>query len=547
MRVKAFAEAVGLPVIASIPRSEDFAAAEKNGCTLIEFNPDSGPVEIFSQLADYVERLAAGSAELHPALPLEDREMEAMVLGKNSHSDARHYSLGAAGFRRKPSAASQPLGNNNVFLTKSMKHRQPLKGCSFAGAVTATSQVTDALTIAHGPRSCSHIVSHFLTSTSLSASSRYGTPLPADQHSIMLSTDMGERSFIFGGTDELRSSLEAALNSGWDTVFIVTTCPPGLIGDDTGHLICEMKRRYPGKIIIPIPVDGNIAGDFAQGLVEGYRKALELVDDSVLPEDGWVNIVGEKVLSANAGFNYAIIMELLEKIGLKVNCRLLSRTTTGEIVNFRRAQLNLLARSDDSGKVLQDYLESELGSDFFGLPFPVGFRETAEWLELLAERFSAEDAARELINSQRSIYNLEISRIRPSLKGKKVLISSFSPDVDWLLETAFDFGMHVIKVGLAVSPDSVDFRSRYVGLLPPLEYDYGADKRERDIVRLAPDLVLSNYMPLKQDEGVYHDSIPISPDVGFMSGLVMAQRWNRILRLPAVEGWKYDGGDNNDT
>jgi nitrogenase molybdenum-iron protein alpha/beta subunit len=160
---------------------------------------------------------------------------------------------------------------------------------------------------------------------------------------------------------------------------------------------------------------------------------------------------------------------------------------------------------------------------------------------LLAERFSAEDAAAELIGMQRQIYNHEISRIRPLLKGKRVIISSFSPNVDWLLETAFDLGMHVIKVGLAVSPETVDFRTRYVGMLS-LEYDYGADDREQDIVDLAPDLVLSNYMTPSQAEGFYQDSIPITPDVGFMSGLVMAQRWSRLFRLPVIEGWKNDGG-----
>lgn len=540
MRVKAFAGAVGLPVVVSIPRSKDFEDAERNGSTLMEINPDSDCAEIFSGLAGYVERIADGSAKLYPACPLEDHEMESMILGRETSPGADRYYRKAGIPYGSSSPASVSSCKRNLFLTKSMQHKQPLKGCSFAGAVTATSQVTDALTIVHGPRSCSHIVSHFLTSTSLSSRSRYGTPLP-DKQPVLLSTDMGEKAFIFGGKAELMSSLENALMSGWKNIFVVSTCPAGLIGDDIGRIVNEMKHKYPGTRIIPVPVDGNIAGDFSQGLVEGYRKVLEIVDTSVRPEDGWVNIVGEKVLSSNVGANYELISDLLGKMGLKVNCRLLSSTSADDVVHFKRGQLTLLAHGEDSGKVLQEYLENEFGTEFFGLPFPVGFRETAEWVELLAERFSAEDAATELIGMQRKIYNHEISRIRPLLKGKQVIISSFSPNVDWLLETAFDLGMHVIKVGLAVSPETVDFRTRYVGMLS-LEYDYGADNRERDIVDMAPDLVLSNYMTPTQAEDVYQDSIPMTPDVGFMSGLVMAQRWSRLFRLPVIEGWKNDGG-----
>jgi nitrogenase molybdenum-iron protein alpha/beta subunit len=545
IRVRAFADAVGLPVVVTIPRSEDFASAEKEGCTLAELSLDCALLDIFKDLAHHVESLAAGSAQLYPALPLEDDRLEVVVLGKTRRS-FKTRSHASPSFQKERTRDEFPFADKgNMFLTKSMKHKQPLRGCSFAGAVTATSHVYNALTIAHGPRSCAHIVSHFLTSTSLSARSRYGTPLQTSMYDLPVPTDMGEKAFIFGGADELRHTMELAVNRGYKTIFVVSTCPPGLIGDDIDRIAGDMKQCYTDTRFVTVPVDGNIAGDFAQGLVEGYRKVLELADNSVKVKERTVNIIGEKVLSSNAGYNYDTIKKLLDEIGLQVNCRFLYHAGVEDIASICRAEFNLLAHNDESGKVLKEYLQSELGCEFLGLPFPIGFRESAEWLELLAERFCMEDKAREMIRVRKELYDSEISKLRPALRGKRLLISSFNPDIDWVIETALDLGMHVLKVGLAFSPETIDFRSRYIGMLP-VDFDYDFKKRDRDITELAPDLILSNYPPLIHKAHAHHDSIPISPDVGFNTGLVMARRWDTLLKLPVAEGWRIDGDDTHD-
>jgi nitrogenase iron protein len=533
-RVGIFADAVGLPIVASLPRSEYFAIAEKEGCTLAELYPDSEPAHIFSLLADYVEKLSAGPVAPFPASPLNDRKLEELVLGRKNPPTRSPVSRPGAGMKRPWDRPGKKQG----FYTKSIRNKQPLQGCSFAGAVTVTSQVRDALTIAHGPRSCSHIASHFLDRTLLNAATRYGSPVSGVPESPILPTDMGDTEFIFGGERELISAIEAAAVSGWETVFIVTACPAGLIGDDPGRVISQIKGRHPGLRIIPVPVDGNLAGDFAQGLVEGCRKVLALADPSVEKECGTVNIVGEKTLSDNLESNYEIIRSLLEGIGLSVNCRFIVDTTSESIAGFKKAELNLPAYADESGTVLKALLEAEQGVEFFSLPFPVGFRESARWLEALAAISGKEQDAAAIIGEEKAFYEAEIAKLRIFLEGKRVLLSAFTPNLDWILDTIFDTGMEVVKTGLAFSPETADFNTRYTGRFP-VEYDYTAEKRLEDIKELTPDLVLSNYPPVIPLYDVHHDAIPFSPDVGFRTGLIMAHRWSRFLRLPVVEGWKY--------
>lgn len=546
-KVRAFADAVGLPVVTSIPRDELFAEAEKEGCTVIQGYPMSVPSFLFKQLADHVEKVSNEDISLFKANPLSNEEMEKIVLGRVHSFKQNKNNLAAS---QKPLHFEIPekkqkslVNKKNHFLTKNVKNKKPLQGCSFAGAVTVTSRITDALTIVHGPGSCAHIASHFLNNSLLNASSRYGIVPSESEGKNLVSTEMGEKSFIFGGVDKLAMCIEEACMKGWNTIFVVTTCPSGLIGDDVEQAALRVKQKFPETDILPIEVDGNLAGDFSQGIVEAYKIISNMIDPVIKENEdkSLVNIVGEKTLSGNLNSNYGIIKELLGSIGVEVNCRFVSTTTVDEIRKFKRASLNILAHNDDSGTVLKRLLESNAGVEFFGLPFPIGFNETAEWLDLLADRFDTEIRSEELIACHKNLYFSEIESLRLILKGKRVIISSFSLNLDWIIDTIIDLGMELVKVGLIASSYD-DFRSKYIGILP-LEYDYTTEKRQKDIEALNPDLVLSNYPPMMTKNGVHHDAIPISPDVGFYSGLVMARRWGTLMRLPVLEGWKLDGVD----
>ncbi len=534
-RVKAFSKAVDLPIIASIPRSEYFSLAEKQGGTLSELYPASKPALIFKVLADYVEKLSRDETISYMASPLTDIEMERLVLGRKEISRPSPFQQ----YKKRPGLKTPGIKKEHkkTYYTRAIKNKQPLQGCSFAGAVTVTSQLTDCMTIAHGPRSCSHIVSDFLNKTLMNASFRYGAT--GTHEPSLLPTDMDDSAFIFGGSDKLRDALKSAINNGWKNLIVVTTCPAGLIGDNIENVINETKKEHPATSIFYLPMDGNLAGDFSQGLIESYKKILDIVDDSVKEEENLVNIVGEKILSNNLETNHLIIEDLLTKIGISVNCRYLANTKSEDVKNFRKAKINLLAHEDGSGTLIRDMLESKLSMKFFEHPYPSGFNETARWLKDLAVLFNKEKEALKIIEIEEQRYKAEIAKLRPHLQGKTVLISTFSVNLDWIIDTIIDAGMQVEKIGLAVSPKIAEFSSHYKETIP-VQYDYTSEQRIEDIKKLGPDLVLSNYPPIIPSHPVHHDAIPFSPEVGFYTGLIMAQKWSRLLRLPVIEGWKLE-------
>lgn len=541
--ISEFAKAVKLPIVASIPRSDLFAKAEKEGGTLMQLYPDADITSIFKGLAEHVLGLCCGITPLFPAFPLTESEMESIVLGRNIAEKLCSYTHAP---RKEQSRFRSPATTGTTgkhFLTKGVKNKEPLHGCALAGAVTSAVNVTDAVTIVHGPRSCAHILSNFLQSSSLKEKVRYGVLMPDNRQNMLLPTDMSEETFIFGGIEELRQCVENAISDGWNTIFIATTCPAGLIGDDVELVISCIKMDYPDVKILPLLVDGNLEGDFAQGLIEGYRKVAELVDISISPEKGWVNIIGEKSLSDGEGANFLIIENLLSQLGLKVNCRFLNMTNLEKIREFKKAQFNILAHDDDSNLVLRDFLIDRFDVAFFEYPFPIGFRETAAWLKALKQYSDSKVDIEPLIEVEKLKYETEIKKYRPFLRNKKLLVNSYSRRIDWILDVAFDLGMEVVKVGMLKSSTDDIIRSRYAGLFE-VEYDYDSEKRQKDIRELCPDLVLSNYPPAFATEGVHHDSIPLVPEVGFDISIKLAKRWGQFIRLPATEGWKYDGGES---
>ena len=425
--------------------------------------------------------------------------------------------------------------------------KAPLYGCAFAGAVTATFQVNGALTVLHGPRSCAHIISDALASSFLRSGSFKKTGVKGLEEQALpglLSVDMEEEDIIFGGLEKLSCRMEDALASGWKLLFVVSTCPSGIIGDDIEKAVLNMKRLYPEARIFSIPVDGNLTGDFSYGFFEGCKKVAELIDPAVGQEEGLVNIIGERNFSPRDEENFRTIGKLLEGLGLRVNCRFLSRADLSSIRNFKKARLNLLAYNSLENRMLRDYLSEHFGLDFFEHPFPVGFRDSSQWVKALAKSLTLEHDPRPFLESREQMYRAELRKYSPYLEGKKVLVVSYSQDIGWILDTIRDLGMELVTVGIRASSFGKDKQLDPFPEDIPLVNNYTDLQRAEDIKCLKPDLVLSGYVPLIPEEGVHCDTIPFSPKVGFMSGLELAKRWNTLLRLPVVEGWKYDGGED---
>ncbi len=558
--VEGFARNVDLPVKLVVPRSERFRWAEMVEKTLVAAFPDSFEAGVFFGLArDVLE-----NKTVYPARFLDEDSLERLIIqdksplsggpgadrGSPGSPDSNGQGQGPClddpcesldGVKLPTKPFIFPRGKSTVFLSKSMLSREPLHGCAFAGALATTTQIKDSITVVHGPRSCTHIAGQAIVSAGFRLFNQKGILLENQVAPAVVSSDMDESMVIYGGRDRLIKTLEQAMERGPRAVFLVTTCPSGVIGDDPVAAVNEIRNRYPDVPVIPITSDGNLRGDYMQGVLNACMEgAGALVDITVTPDPHCVNILAEKNIAFNAESNFNTIVDLLGGMGIHVNCRFVRNTSVTQLNHFLKAPLNLAAYTDYLGRLMADFIEERLGVPTASLPFPVGFTETAAWVREIAAFFGEQAAGEKLIRDYQEQYKAMIKEDKPALGGRRLMIITYVHNVDWIVETAFDLDMVVVKVCiLDYSQDNL-FITRYPGRFE-VETDYDPARRNTDVTQLKPDLLLGNYTPGNLPLSLHVDVIPMCPDVGFYGGITFAHRWATLIKAPVVEGWKHDG------
>lgn len=536
-RVKRFAEAVNLPVCARIPRSDEFAISEKSNMTLAEKFKESRITHTFNYLA---QKIIAGCT-LYESKPLSDEMLEHVVLGteKASFQDTRvsTFSITPAGDKGFEKADSTDVTSPNRYLSKSIICSEPLHGCAFNGATTMSIHIKDAVVLVHSPKSCAYISYQTISSPGRRGLFERGSLLPVSISPNLECTNMSEAEMIFGGTEVLTRKVKEIKQKKPKAIIIISSCPAGIIGDDINSVEYLQEDDMP---IITIKADGNMSGDYLQGMLMCYTALAERIikkDTAVVPYT--VNIVFEKVVAKNTDSNFKVIEKFLSDMGISVNCRFLCETTYDRLENFLSAPLNILAYNDYTGKILEDFFIRKYNCRFLNEPFPIGFEETKKWLKSVGEFFGKKDEAIKIINCNEKLYIRKIEKLKPILAGKRLLIITYNHSLDWILKTVLDIGIEIVKIGILNFSQDSGFRSN-LGISFNLEENYSRENREPDIKKYRPDIVLSNY-EFSSEYGTYiSDTIPMCPDAGFYSGLNLAARWAKLIKLNLRGEWKND-------
>jgi len=538
-RVRRFAAAVGLPIVAAFPRSHLFHAAERCGRTIAQVFPESDLADLFRALAAYV----SNSPPCLPAQPLSPEAFEDLLLESRPRTTGKRSQklpTAAAVHRTAQVLPAALVAPPRRYCSKSVQAREVLHGCAFNGATHTVMQIRDSAVVVHGPRSCAFLSSLGLASSARRSSERRGAAAPRGLVPSLYCSDMDERMVIFGGNASLEAVLRCATQDHPAALVVVTTCAAGIIGDDPRLPLAAVKGDLGPTPILLVPADGDITGDYSQGILDAMiTVARELIDPHAPPDPEAVNIVAEKNLANNTEDNYRIIHHLLGALGLRVNCRFIRNCSTAQVSGFLRGRLNLLAYDDCCGRSVREYLSHHYRAPFLDLPFPNGFEATASWLREVAARFGKTSRAEMLISRHADGYQRTIAHLKPALQGKRLFIVAQNHRLDWIFRTAMDLDMEIVKVGILESAWDDTFVTRYQGSFP-LVWPYQREEREDDMHTLKPDLTLISYPWRSMPDGFRFDTLPMCPDVGFEAGLALAQRWQRLMRLPPREGWRHD-------
>ncbi|MDA2929947.1 AAA family ATPase [Acidobacteria bacterium AH-259-O06] len=551
-----FAGRVGSRMVEFFPRDELFRQCELKSQTVMEYAPDSEVADLFRGLADTIPQIPTVTPD-----PLSEERLENLLVGFYQQRKPTATQARVAGIERKRGRSSldeKQEGDDSrnpgddpdfeayfkkpkpsagsAYLSKSVRNKEPFHSCALQGAFNVTSQVLDAISVMHSSINCSHIGFHAMLSVSklhrLQKNSRSAS-VPQ-----LFSSNMGETEMVFGGEKllgqsitKLKSLLEPA------AVFLINSCPAAIIGDDP----VKVARLHASNDcpVVAVKADGVNEGDYAQGMLNAYMALAEaLIDNQVEPKKNQVNLVGEKNASTVVEENYSCILELLTALELEVNCRFVRQTSAGQIGEFHRAPFSLLVETDDTARTLQKFLQDQFSVNFIAAAPPIGLTQTQRWIEQIAHTYGKQRQAERVIGAISSQYERSLAELKTVLKNKRVLIFTYLQELDWLLETLADLEMSVEKLCLYNSCVKESFSSRLGEIA--VETDYPGCRRDQDIEQYRPDLVLSNYLPPRMIEGITYSVIPLCPKLGWSAGIDHAHVWARNIRIPFVEGWRYD-------
>jgi len=267
--------------------------------------------------------------------------------------------------------------------------------------------------------------------------------------------------------------------------------------------------------------------------------ARAFVRKDIEPDNKYVNIIAEKIVLTGTEENFRTMERYLKSMGLRINCRFLYDTDTYKLRNLKRGGINIPAYGDYAGRMLGDFLHREYGMHMFEKPFPVGFDSTCDWLRTLGRSLGKEARVEEIISAEREKYVRKINEIMPVLKGKKLMVITYNHELDWILKTADDAGMEIVKIGILNFSQDEGFRTN-LSLKCPVEENYDKTKRMSDIDKYKPDVLLTNYASSVAEKVAVADTIPMCPYVGFESGIEMLKRWAELLRLDRKGEWNDD-------
>jgi nitrogenase molybdenum-iron protein alpha/beta subunit len=224
---------------------------------------------------------------------------------------------------------------------------------------------------------------------------------------LTLCTKLCEDEIVHGGERELAQTILEAGDSGVPVMFVLTSCGPEIVGDDIAA-VCEDLRPEVRFELVPVQSAG-FKGD--QNL--GTDLALEAILTHLVPDDGphtgrhrGGDDAGRSVVliapQANANPTWmgdlAWAKEVLAELGATVVATLSHDTSLEELQRIPHAAACILL-SHDAGQGAADLLADRYGIEQWcqGLPLPLGFTNTRNWVLELGRRLDAEALARAFI------------------------------------------------------------------------------------------------------------------------------------------------------
>ncbi len=307
--------------------------------------------------------------------------------------------------------------------------------CKFQTAATVISGINNVVPIVHGPRGCTYSIRGLRVA---------GCQYRGRPYEPTVCTALNESHVVFGGEGKLaRAILEVDQKYCPDLIVVMSTCCPGITGDDVEGIARQMRGQVKAEITT-IRSEG-FGGDFRSGHEQAFRVIVDLMEPPTETIPHSVNIVG-----ARAGPPYTEIREDIEELQLilsQFGAKLHSVVAGGcTLEQVRRAPCAALNTSwcFDWGRRIGLLMKERFGIPFCESGLPYGMGATMDWVRKIAEPLGLDDQAREFTAREAERIEPDLREARSLLQGRTALIETGPMRSIALARMAAEFGMQAV-------------------------------------------------------------------------------------------------------
>lgn len=316
------------------------------------------------------------------------------------------------------------------------------RGCCFAGCKgVVLGPVKDALTIVHGPIGCSFYT--WGTRRHKAVPDEGGVNLVP----YVFSTDMRETDIVFGGEKKLMKAIEEGLAMFKPSaVFICSTCPVGLIGDDI-NAVAERAEKQFGVKCIAFSCEGykGVSQSAGHHIASNQIVRRIIGENDMAPESTFsVNILGEY----NIGGDSWETERILHRCGIEVVSVMTGNGSVRDMGRSHTADLNLV-QCHRSINYIAEMMNTQYGIDWLKVNF-IGINATCKSLRSIGTYFGDQaliDRIEAVIADELEEIDEEYRYYRAELEGKTAALyvgGSRSHHYQQLLR---DYGMSTVLAG----------------------------------------------------------------------------------------------------
>jgi nitrogenase molybdenum-iron protein alpha chain len=327
--------------------------------------------------------------------------------------------------------------------------------CQLMPGFYILNSISNAVAIVHGSVGCGGSMNSN-TSTIRSRQLQKGAANPPG--ALWLSTNLTEKDVVNGGEAKLEQAILAAdRRYRPEVIFIVSSCVPGVIGDDIDS-VAERLQPQVGARILPVHCEGfktdimassydAIYHSIARNLLEPEAEEQLIIKDELaeakerIRRSRLVNLFNVTSMTAADEQELTRLLNALELEVQIMPCF----TDPEQIKKSVEAALSI-----STCPTHDDYFAKHLQKKY-GIPYilrymPIGMANTNQWLREVAKFFQQEETAERIIARENQELLAALTPFRETLVGKKVMLSAGEvrslATALWLKE----LGMEVVAV-----------------------------------------------------------------------------------------------------